>query len=179
MSNNATKVSAKAEYKETNQKEEINEKPIVAKEIDQNQIVVVLNGFNGTLIYESPRTHEVFKWNSFGDEQEMELRELRNAKSAAKNFFANNWFMFDEENEWVIDYLGLKQYYKNAIKIDEFESVFKKSPSEIEKIISKLSAGQKKSIAYRARQLVVSGEIDSRKTIAALENSLGVDLIEK
>lgn len=159
--------------------EEKAKKPIVPKDIDPNQTVIVRNGFQGTLIYKSPRSGEIFKWEAFGDEQEMEIRELRNAKSAKKNFFIHNWFMFNEEDEWVIEYLGLTQYYKNAVKLDEFDELFTKPAAEIEKVVSKLSKGQKKSVAYRARQLVIDGEIDSHKAITALEKSLGIELIEK
>ena len=45
--------------------------------------------------------------------------------------------------------------------------------------MKEMSAGQKKSMAYRAADLIASGEIDSRKVIAALEDALGVELIEK
>ena len=153
--------------------------PIVAKEIDPNQIIVVRSGFHGRLVYNSPRTREKFVWGEFGADQEMELRELRNAKSANKKYFENNWFMFDEEFEWVIGYLGLSQYYKNALSIEDFDSLFKKTPSEIEKAIAKLSKGQKKSVGYRAKQLIADGEIDSNKAIAALEKALGIELIER
>lgn len=152
---------------------------IIPKEIDPNQTVVVSNGFQGKLVYESPRTHEIFIWDTFGDTQEIELRELRNAKSSAKKFFINNWFMFDDEYSWVIDYLGLKQYYKNAISLDDFDDLFKEKPEKIVKIVSKLSEGQKKSVAYRARQLIIDGTIDSNKAIKALEESLGAELIER
>ena len=96
-----------------------------------------------------------------------------------KKYFINNWFMFDEEYAWVIDYLGMGQYYKYAVNIDSFDSIFEKTPSEIEKIVSKLSNGQKKSLSYRARQLIAEEKIDSNKAIAALERSLGVELIER
>ena len=42
-----------------------------------------------------------------------------------------------------------------------------------------LSDGQKRSISYRARQLIADGAIDSNKTIATLEKCLGVDLVER
>lgn len=178
MPNTTTKKTATSAADTTVSTEKA-EKPIVPKDIDPNQIITVLNGFQGRLVYESPRTHEVYRWETFGDEQEIELRELRNAKSSAKKFFMNNWFMFHEEDAWVIDYLGLNQYYKNSLSLDGFDELFKKSASEIEKVISKLSTGQKKSVAYRARQLVLEGEIDSNKAIAALEKSLGIELIER
>lgn len=165
--------------KTTNDNNEIAKTKIVPKDVDPNQIVTVYNGFQGRLIYVSPRTKETFRWDSFGDTQEIELRELRNAKSSAKNFFINNWFMFDEEYQWVIDYLGLNQYYRNALNLSDFDNLFTKTPSEISKITLKLSDGQKKSVAYRARQLIIEGKIDSIKAINALEKSLGIDLIER
>ncbi|MBR1525572.1 MAG: hypothetical protein IJ640_02815 [Prevotella sp.] len=153
------------------------EKKIVPKKVDINQFITVRNGFQGRLVYISTRTGERYVWDSFGAEQELELRELRNAKNSNKKFFVNNWFMFDEE--WVIDYLGVGQFYKNSLKLSEFDEIFEKSPEEIHEIISKMPEGQKKSLAYRARELVIAGEIDSRKMITALEESLGIELIEK
>ena len=153
--------------------------PIVPKDVDPTTIITVKNGFQGKLIYISPRTRERFVWDEFGDEQEMELRELRNAKSSAKKFFENNWFMFDDDYAWVIDYLGLGRYYKYAAKLEDFDTIFDKSPEEIKEIVDSMSVGQKKSLSYRTRQLVADGEIDSRKVIAALEEALDVELIER
>lgn len=145
------------------------------KKVDSHEIIVVKSGFNGQLVYISPKTQEKFVWDSFGEEQEMELGELRNAKSSAKAFFANNWFMFDEEYDWVIDYIGVRQYYENAIRLDEFDDILTGSPDEITAKVTKMSEGQKQSLAYRARQMIADGEIDSRKAIIALENALGLN----
>ena len=80
---------------------------------------------------------------------------------------------------WVIDYLGLNKYYENAIKLNDFDTLFTKPIKEIEKIITGLSTGQKKSVTYKAKQLVINGKIDSLKTIETLEKLLGTELIEK
>lgn len=168
--NNSTKTKAES-------KEDVKE--IIPKDVSPNTIITVRNGFQGRLVYISPRTHEKFVWERFGDEQDMEIKELRNAKSASKAFFARNWFMFDDENEWVIPYLGLSKYYKNAIKLEDFDDIFENSPAKVKSIIKKLSSGQKKSVSYRARELVMSRKIDSLKMIEALEEALGTDLIEK
>lgn len=152
-------------------------KPIVAKDIDPEQYVIVRNGFQGRLVYRSTRTGERFVWGSFGTEQEMQLRELRNAKNTSKKYFSDNWFMFDED--WIVDYLGVRQFYKNAVGLDKFDEIFSKPPAELKKLIDGMSQGQKKSVTYRAIELIAAKEIDSLKTIEVLENSLGVDLIEK
>ncbi len=153
------------------------EKPLVPKKIDPNQIVTVRNGFQGTLVYKSKHTNEKWVWDEFGAEQDMELSELKSARSSNKKFFINNWFMFDED--WIVDYLGVRRYYENALPLDDFDKLFEKPASEVENVISKLSDGQKKSVAYRAKQLIAEGGIDSNKTISTLEQCLGIELIER
>lgn len=152
-------------------------KPVIPKDVDIHQYVVVRNGFQGELVYVSKRTGEHFYWDKFGDEQEIELIELKNAKGSSKEFYTNNWWLFDDE--WVIDWLGVRQFYKNALSLDTFDEVFKLKPEEIEERVGKLSDGQKRSVSYRARQLIKEGGIDSNKVIAALEKSLGTELIER
>lgn len=151
----------------------------VTKEIDQNQMITVRNGFRGVLVYESARTHEVYKWEAFGDEQPIELRELRNAKSSAKGFFTNNWFMFDGADQWVLEYLGVQQFYQNALSVDNFDKLFSGTSASIEKAVAGLPDGQKAAVAFRAKQLIDEGKFDSYKTISALEKALGIQLIEK
>ena len=187
MAENDTNKTRSVQRREAIQKADVNatkgaqvaeeKKPLVPKDIDPNQIITVKNGFQGRLVYKSKRTGERFVWDEFGAEQDMELSELRNARNSNKKYFINNWFMFDEP--WVVDYLGMGKYYKFSISIEGFDALFEKSTAEIERTISKLSDGQKKSIAYRAKQLIADGGIDSNKTIATLEKCLGTELIER
>ena len=151
-------------------------KKVVKKEFDNNEFITVKNGFNGKLIYISKRTGEKFIWENFGDEQEIELLELKNAKNSRKGFFIKNWFMFDDPE--ILDHLGVSQYYKFSLRLSEFDKIFDKEPDDLKTSINKLPDGQKKSLAYRARKLIGSGEIDSKKKIAVIEECLGIKLIE-
>lgn len=154
----------------------------VAKEkkkraFDPNDIVTVRNGFQGTLVYRSRKTGESFVWDEFGAEQDMELNELRNAKSSGKKYFINNWFMFDDPE--ILEYLGMSRYYKTSLNIDDFDDLFTLPADEVSAVIAKLPDGQKQSVAYRAKQLMAEDKIDSNKVIAALEQSLGVSLVDR
>jgi len=149
----------------------------VKKDLDPSMYVTVKNGFNGTLVYKSKKTGERFIWEAFGDEQEIELAELKAAKNSYKSFFVNNWFLFDDPE--IVEWLGMNQYYKHALNSASFDKLFEKSPDEIEKTINALSDGQKKSVAFRAKQLIAEGTIDSIKVITTLEKSLSVELIER
>ena len=146
-------------------------------ELDPNSIITVKNGYQGMLVYKSKKTGERFVWDTFGDEQDIELSELKSAKNSYKSFFINNWFLIEDPD--VIDYLGVGQYYDNALSYEEFESLFAQTPEEIEMKLSRLSTGQKRSIAYRARKLIAEGEIDSNKVISTLEKCLSIELIER
>lgn len=149
------------------------------KDVDMNQYVTVKNGFPGKLIYKSKRTGETYTWDGIGAEQDMDLKELRNARNASRKFFENNWFVFDEEYDWVIDFLGVRAFYNNIINSEGIDSLFDKRPSEIEAAIQTLTKGQKSTVAYRAMEKIREKEIDSISVIEALEKGLGINLIER
>ena len=148
-----------------------------SKALQPEMLVTVKNGFNGMLVYVSKKYGERFIWSGFGDEQEMELQELKNAKNSNRVFFENNWFLISDPE--VIAYLGVERYYKNALTYEDFDSLFEMTPDEIEDRIGKLSKGQKGSVVYRAKQLIDEERIDSIKVINTLEKCLGVELIER
>ena len=163
--------------KSTRKTKSSNVKTIVPKDIDTSEYVLVKNGFHGQLVYKSRKTGETYVWDGFGTAQEIELRELVSAKNAYKKFFINNWFMFDED--WIVEYLGVSQYYKNAIPTERFDEIFALSAAELKKKIESLSAAQKKSVAYRAKELIAENKIDSLAIIDTLEKALNISLIER
>lgn len=151
----------------------------IAKDVDMNQYITVRNGYPGQLVYTSKRTGEKFFWEHYGDEQDMQLMELRNARNTSKKFFDHNWFVFDEEYDWVIDFLGVRAFYNNIINLEGIDALFKKTPKQIEKELAVLTNGQKRTVGYRAMEMIRDKEIDSLAVIDVLEKGLGVALIER
>jgi hypothetical protein len=150
----------------------------VKKNLPLNMLVEVKNGYNGRLIFVSPRTMGLqVVWENFGDVDYVELQELVAARNSSKGFFENNWFLIDDQE--VLEFLRVEQYYKNVINHEDFDLIFKKSENEIAETVKNMTTGQKNTLTYRARQLIETGEIDSRKTIDALEKALAVELIER
>lgn len=148
---------------------------IRAKKLDPEMYVTVRNGYPGLLVYKSTKTGEVFRFEGFGDEHEIELQELQKAKNTSKGFFINNWFLIDDPE--VIEYLGIGQFYKDAFTYEEFEELAEMSEKEVADKVSRISEGQKLAVTRYARQLVRDGRIDSVSVIKALENGLGVKLV--
>lgn len=150
---------------------------IKPKKLDPEMYVRVRNGYPGLLIYKSSKTGEVFRFEGFGDEHEIELQELKKAKNESKDFFINNWFLIDDPE--VIEYLGVGQYYKDAFSYEEFEELAEMTVEQVAEKMRHISAGQKLAVTRYAQQLIRDGRIDSVKVINTLEEGLGVNLISK
>ena len=86
--------------------------------------------------------------------------------------------MDGDKSEHLLEAIPVMASYCDVIGVRSFAR-FESKEDEIKEIISGLSAGQKKSAAYRARQLILEEKIDSHKAISALEKSLGIELIER
>ena len=170
-------VEEAAQVQEAPKKEAVQKSYKVRKQLDPHTIVTVKNGFPGMLIYESSKTGEMFRWESLGDEQDMELQELKNARNASKAFYVNNWFRIDDPE--ILDYLGVAEYYKNALNLIDDEVLRSMKPDDIHSTVAKMSDGQKLALKYRVKQMIESGDIDSIKMITAFEEALGVELIER
>ena len=148
----------------------------VKKDLNPNTIVTVYNGYHGKLVYTSKKTGETLVWSEIGGEQDMELQELKNAKNSSKVFFERNWFLIDDPE--ILEYLGVEKYYKNSLTSDTLNELFEKSASEIEEVVTKLPEGQKKTVAYLAKQRIADESLDSLNIIRILEKALSVQLIE-
>lgn len=150
--------------------------PARSVQLDPTSYVTVRSGFNGRLVYRSKKTGEVYVWKDFGQEHDMELQELKNARNTSREFFEHNWFMLDDPE--VIKWLGVQEYYRTSLSVNDFDSLFRKKPEEIERIVASLPAGQRETLINRARELIAADDpaLDSIRVIRALERSLGVKL---
>ena len=95
----------------------------------------------------------------------------------ADGLIQNLYDLFPQTPE-VIDYLNVGQYYKNALRYEDFDTLFDGDPADVERVLNGLSAGQKRTVSYRARALVAEGKIDSLSMIAAIERALAVKLTD-
>lgn len=145
------------------------------KTLDHNMYVVVCNGFHGPLFYRDRNTGEEYNWDEFGDEAELTIGTLLNARNTQRRFFQENWWLIDDPE--VIDYLGVGQYYKNALTYDDFDELFKLTPEEVKTKVERLSNGQKRSVVFMAREQIASGDLSDLNIVKVLEDALQVELL--
>jgi len=148
----------------------------IKADLDLNMLIPVVNGHRGKLVYNGKKSGEHIEWEDFGDEQLMELKELKDARASQRKFFENNWFLIDDPE--VLEFLNAGEYYRNSINAENYDDIFFKPVQEIKETVSQMTPGQKKSMMYRAIELINSGELDSLKTIKALKELLGFEIDE-
>ena len=143
--------------------------------ITNDTLVECRNGTAGNLIYKSLlNPGYAVEWESFGDVQELEYRELVSMRGNQRRFFEENWILIDDPA--VIKKLGVERYYRNSLTTDDFEDVFTMPAEKIKEVVPGLPGGTKDAIASEAKKKIETGELDSRSAIKALEDSLAIDL---
>lgn len=162
---------AKTVTKTVNKPEvEVGERVIRQEDFNLDRRIPVKSAAYGKLIYRDPRTQLKYTWTEMGQVEYMTLGELQTMRNAKPKYFEENWIEIGDDA--VLEWLNAKKFYKNSISIDEFESLFEKSPDQIEKIVTKMPKGQKESLKLRAKELIETEAIDSMKVIKALEKAL-------
>lgn len=141
-------------------------------EFDRNQEVVIINGYDGKLIYTSKNGIYSFQMDSFGDKEYIPISELITIKNTASSFFKNNWILFEDKD--VIEYLGLTKFYQGTLSVEELDTLFQLPTDKMIEKIAHMPKCQKQNVLFRAVEVVSNGEIDSNKKISAIKGAFGI-----
>lgn len=157
--------------------------PVQAKKkitpVDRNELVETRSCVYGELNYVSYSTGNRITWHTFGDTNWITVSDLMEIRNSQRAFFEKPWIVLVGDNaRAVMEYLQIEKYYKTISAIESFDEIFTYSPDDIPGIVAKLSDSTKEAVARRAYALMKSGDLDSKKMITALEDSLGYDLTE-
>lgn len=143
---------------------------------DLSDSVLVRNGFHGPLVIKLPKAGYTLKMQEFGDEDYIEIADLRALRNAQPKYFKKNWILFDDPD--VIEYLHMEDFYKDTLSVDGIEELFEIPVDEAVAKIEKLTEGQKKTVMYAAMEKIDNKTFDRLNDIRAFEKVLGVSLIE-
>lgn len=168
-------IAIKVETKKTN-----------IKNIPISTTVLVRSNCYGQLTYKSKKTGFQIDWDNVQSQQYLSLDELLTMRNTFRKFFEKTWiiidgFVDDEYSnmfsvEEILDFLQVKQYYKNLLCPENINELFNMTPDEITKRIATASSGSKDFIIIKANELIESGNLDSLKTINTLEKVLNCEL---
>lgn len=144
--------------------------------LDLHDEVLVKNGYCGELNVLLPKSKYVITFSEFGDDDYIELAELKALRNSKPIFFERNWLIIEDDN--VIDFLNVGKYYADYLTVEDIDELFELPVDEMIAKIQKLNQVTRDNIARRAVDMIKDGNIDSVKKIEALEEELGYNLTE-
>lgn len=166
-----------AEVKKTDgNKSEVTAAKRATPKFELTDSVLIRNGFHGPLIIKLPKSGYTIKLQEFGDEDYVEIADLRTLRNSSPKFFKKNWILFDDPD--VIDYLHANEFYKSVLTTEEIEGLFDLPEKEMVRELKKLSDGQQSTAMYAAMEKIDAGTLDSIGKIKALEEIFGCKLME-
>lgn len=174
-SDTKTKASAVEEKVVEDVVEEKREEAPKKREFRDSDGVKVRSVISGNLFIEGLKTKMIYTWTDYGDESEMEYRDLVAAvRSRDKSIYEPRIIV--EDNDFLTEFPALDQFYSDRFTTKDIRSILEMPVNEMLDAIDKLPNGAKESLKSLAARQVANGILDSVNKIKALDKVFGTDL---
>lgn len=158
-----------------NDEENKSTKKTVKEELrDSDEIEVI--SLIPNVSYKDSKTLDMYEWDEIGHVEYMTFETLKNMWRNNKGYFKNMWLKPNDDR--VINKFGLVKTFEKYEYLMDASNYTKKNIGAVCDVISNTPNGLKFAICDKIKSLVVSGEVADVSVIKALENRLGIDLIE-
>ena len=145
------------------------------KTFDQSDGITCRSVVQGALFVEGIKTGMMYTWTDYGDETEVEYRDLVAAvRSKDKTVYEPRFIV--ENEDFIAEFPVLEKYYANQFTTRDIKEILNMSENDMVKAIEKLPKGAIESLKSIAAQQIASGRLDSVRKIKALDQIFGTDL---
>jgi len=157
--------------------EQIEQEPVKKekKKFQQTDLILCRSVVTGGLFMEGSKTKQLYQWNEYGDESEVEYRDLVAEIRVKSNFVFAPWLIIENE-DFIEEFPQLKQFYAQYLSVKDLREIIELPINQMAKRISELPSGAKESVRSIAASMVKSGVIDSVKKIKALDEIFDTDM---
>jgi hypothetical protein len=175
-----TNLSKLAEKKEDIK--EVIEEPVKVKEtkpkkkvFEQSDGVMCRSVVQGGLYVRGPKTEMIYSFTDYGDESEIEYRDLvAMVRSKDKAVYEPRFII--EDKDFLNEYPAIEKFYSSQITNRDIREILNKPVNEMVEDIKKLPNGAVENLKSIAAKQVSSGNLDSISKIRALDELFGTDL---
>lgn len=145
------------------------------KIFNQSDGILCASITQGTLNVEGSKTGMIYRFSDYGDETEIEYRDLVGMiRTKDKAVFEPRFVVVDED--FIKEYPALKKFYDDEFSLQNIKEILTLPENKMIEEIKKLPTGALNSLKSIAAEQVYTGEIDSVRKIKALDSVFGTDL---
>ena len=156
--------------------EEVVKAPVKAKkEFHSDDTILCRSVVVGKLNMIGNNTNIVYRWMNYGDECEVEYRDLVSAVRSHSPHIYKPYFIV-EDQDFIDEFRELKKFYSEKFTINELTDILNMNEGEMEDAIAILPDGAKEQFINIVSTSVADGTLDSVRKIKALERILDIDL---
>lgn len=127
----------------------------------------------GKLVLLGAATNIVYRWMNYGDECEVEYRDLVSAVRTHHPDVYSPYFII-EDDDFINENPELKKFYTEKFTLRELTDILYMNEDDMERAITSLPKGAKEQLINIAATGVSDGTLDSMKKIKTLERLLDV-----
>lgn len=151
------------------------EKEKTKKKFGQTDFVMCRSVVTGGLYLEGAKTKQVYIWTEYGDETEVEYRDLVAEVRQRSEFVFGPRFIV-EDDDFIDEFPQLQQFYAQYYSVKELGDILDLPVNQMAKKILELPKGAKDSIRNLAASKIKTGQIDSVQKIKKLDEVFETDL---
>lgn len=116
-----------------------------------------------------------YRWTEYGDETEVEYRDLAGMVRTKSPYIYNPQFVIDDE-DFIAEFPQLQKFYEDSYTITDLESILSLPVQDMIANIEQLPGGAKETIKNIASSQIADGRLDSVRKIKALDDIFGTEL---
>ena len=145
------------------------------KKFEQTDYIMCRSVITGGLYLEGSKTKQVYTWTEYGDETEIEYRDLV-PEVRQRTDFVFGPRVIVEDDDFIEEFPQLKQFYAQYYSVKELGDILDLPVNQMAKKILELPKGAKDSIRNLAASKINTGQIDSVQKIKKLDEVFETDL---
>lgn len=154
---------------------EVAKKAPAKKSFSANDEILCRSVTQGVLFMDGDKTGMSYRWNDYGDETEVEYRDLVAAVRSKSRYIFNPYFIV-EDQDFIDEFPLLAKFYKEQYSIKELRNILDEPNHKMIEIIKTLPNTAVESLKNIAAKQVANGAIDSVSKIKALDEIFGTEL---
>lgn len=147
----------------------------IKKKFEQTDYIMCRSVITGGLFLEGSKTKQVYSWTEYGDETEIEYRDLvAEVRQRSEYVFGPRFIVEDED--FIEEFPQLKQFYNQYFSVKELGDILELPVNQMARKIEELPKGAKDSLKTLAASRIAAGLIDSVSKIKKLDEIFETDL---
>lgn len=155
--------------------EQIQEGAKPKKEFGQTERIKCYSVTQGGLYVDGPKSKQPYSFSDYGDETEIEYRDLVGLIVARSAYIFHPYFIIADK-DFVAEFPHLEKFYNDSYDMQDLANILTLPNDQMEEKLKKLPAGAAENLKVIASSQVADGRLDSIRKIKILNEFFGIDL---